>query len=32
MSKYNYVNLKVSPESRAVVDEVLQNSVGATST
>ncbi|MFZ8842144.1 MAG: hypothetical protein ACO2PM_25090 [Pyrobaculum sp.] len=27
MSKYNYVNLKVSPESRAVVDEVLQNSV-----
>jgi len=27
MSKYNYVNLKVSPESRAVVDEVASNSV-----
>jgi len=27
MKKYNYVNLKVSPESRAVIDEVMQNSV-----
>jgi hypothetical protein len=27
MKKYNYVNLKVSPESRTVIDEVLNNSV-----
>ena len=27
MSKYSYVNLKVSPESRAVIDEVASNSV-----
>ncbi len=27
MKKYNYVNLKVSPESRAVLDDVVQNSV-----
>ena len=27
MKKYNYVNLKISPESRAVIDEVMQNSV-----
>jgi tRNA(Ile2) C34 agmatinyltransferase TiaS len=27
MKKYNYVNLKVSPESRAVIDEVVNNSV-----
>jgi len=27
MKKYNYITLKVSPESRAVIDEVMQNSV-----
>jgi tRNA(Ile2) C34 agmatinyltransferase TiaS len=27
MGKYNYITLKVSPESRAVIDEVLANSV-----
>jgi len=27
VKKYNYVNLKVSPESRVVIDEVMQNSV-----
>ncbi len=27
MKKYNYVNLKVSPESRALLDDVVQNSV-----
>jgi tRNA(Ile2) C34 agmatinyltransferase TiaS len=27
MKRYNYVNLKVSPESRAIIDEVASNSV-----
>jgi hypothetical protein len=27
MRRYNYVNLKVSPESRAVINEVASNSV-----
>jgi len=27
MKRYNYVNLKISSESRAVIDEVIQNSV-----
>jgi len=27
MRKYNYVTLKVSPESRAVIDDVMNNSV-----
>jgi hypothetical protein len=27
MRKYNYVTLKVSPESRAVIDDVMSNSV-----
>jgi tRNA(Ile2) C34 agmatinyltransferase TiaS len=27
MGKYNYITLKVSPESRAVIDEVMVNDV-----